>query len=60
MRTIPQVCIEAGDQYLTNEHLFRWLSEVLADDGVSVRSEFPASVNENGTYTVTVTARAVM
>ena len=57
MKTITDICFEMGDRFYTNEHIFAWLSQMLADDGVVVASEFPFAVGEDGSFTVTITAR---
>ena len=56
MKTVHQICREAGDDCYTNDHVFEWLSKMMADDSVNVRSEFGAAPNESGEYTVTITA----
>lgn len=59
MLTISDVARERGADTFTNEHLFEWLSRVLADESMAVRGEFHAFPNADGEYRVTVTAREI-
>lgn len=54
MRTVPDFAGKA--EQFHNDHVFQWLSEAFADPAVSVRSDFPLKVADDGSYTVTITA----